>query len=164
MVMRDNTLSFFQKLIFCWLKIVCVTGFALGREYPEQRTRPPTLPPPIPMFAACEKRDGEEVKAGLSSEATEKKTESADAALLEKTESTDAAPKENEESTDAAPEKMEESTDATPKEKPESTVEAPKTKTEFQELTSASADVELRLNSLLTLSERRGEVCDYLAS
>ena len=56
-VMRDSTLSFFQKLIFCFLKIVCVTGFAIGREYPEQRTRAPTLPPPIPTFTTTEKQE-----------------------------------------------------------------------------------------------------------
>lgn len=149
MVMRDNTISFYQKLVFCFLKIVCVTGFALGREYPEQRTRAPTLPPPIPNF---EKRDGE-VKAEKSSEGTENKT---DAGPEEKTELSDATQEEKTETMTAASDDKTESTDSTPKEKEDSTVQDP---TEFKELTSASTDVDLRLNSLLTLYERTGEVC-----
>jgi hypothetical protein len=98
--MRDNTLSFYQKLIFCFLKIVCVTGFAFGRECPEKRTRAPTLPPPIPTFFATEK---------------------VEAAPLPSTES------------------------AEEKEKPSADDSTPEARTDSQELTAASADVELRL-------------------
>jgi GT2 family glycosyltransferase len=98
MVMRDNTLSFYQKLIFCFLKIVCVTGFAFGRECPEKRTRAPTLPPPIPTFFATEK---------------------VEAAPLPSTES------------------------AEEKEKPSADDSTPEARTDSQELTAASADVEL---------------------
>lgn len=112
-VMRDNTLSLYQKLVFCFLKIVCVTGFALGREYPEQRIRAPTLPPPIPTFAAPEKQ---ELATETSAEYTEEK------------------------------------------EKPDADESTPEARTGFQELTAASAGVELRLNSLLTWYDRRRHV------
>lgn len=68
-VMRDTTLSFFYKLIFCFLKIVCVTGFALGRNHPENRTRAPSLPPPIPTFSTSKRRGGEEAEAAEESKA-----------------------------------------------------------------------------------------------
>ena len=108
LVMRDNTLSLYQKLIYCLLKIVAVTGFALGRERPEKRTRAPTLPPPIPTFSASEKQE-----AAVTSRST------ASAEELDN-------PATNETSED---------------------------RTESQELTAGSADVELRLNSLLTVPE-----------
>lgn len=111
-VMRDSTLSFFYKLVFCFLKIVCVTGFALGREHPEKRTRAPSLPPPIPTFSTSKQRVAEE-----ASEDSPEDTESQQA------------------STDEAD-------------------------TDFQELRMESADVELRLNSLLTLYES-GECIKY---
>lgn len=105
-VMRDSTISFFYKLVFCFLKIVCVTGFALGREHPEKRTRAPSLPPPIPIFSTPKQQDVE-----------------------------------------GAPENPPEETDN----QLDSTDEASSTDTHFQELRIESTDVELRLNSLLTL-------------
>jgi GT2 family glycosyltransferase len=62
----------------------------------------------------------------------------------DKTKSTAVAPEDKSESTGTAPKETSESTDAVPKEKAEdSTVATPKAQTENQELTSASADVEL---------------------
>lgn len=38
-VLRDMTLSLHYKIVFCIFKIVCVCGFAFGREFPEERNR-----------------------------------------------------------------------------------------------------------------------------
>lgn len=60
-VLRDTTLSLHYKIVFCIFKIVCVCGFAFGREFPEKRNRAPLASPLTPnLLSSLETRHGEE--------------------------------------------------------------------------------------------------------
>ena len=65
-VLRDTTFSIYYKIVFCIFKIVCVCGFAFGREFPEKRNRASLLTPNL--FSSLETRDGEETTKLLPSD------------------------------------------------------------------------------------------------
>ena len=68
-VLRDPTLSLYYKIVFCIFKIVCVCGFAFGREFPEKRNRAPLASPlTTNLFSSLETRHDEETTRLLPSD------------------------------------------------------------------------------------------------
>lgn len=73
-VLRDTTLSLYYKIVFCIFKIVCVCGFAFGREFPERRNRAPLSTPNL--FSSLEALRHEETAMLVPSDDAHEEVES----------------------------------------------------------------------------------------